>query len=128
MNKQNKNTHSSSLQTSETKSKFSVSTDYELWSFLFQENNSKEKHKLSKGKALFDPIKRQRLWILTNDDSYIDGGILALANAWTWNRNTVKKFIDSLVNLGVAELKNSGNKTIVTLTNVTYLPHNGSDT
>lgn len=128
MNKQNKNTHSSSLQTSETKSKFSVSTDYELWSFLFQENNSKEKHKLSKGKALFDLIKRQRLWMLTNDDSYIDGGIQALANAWTWNRNTVKKFIDSLVNLGVAELKNSGNKTIVTLTNVTYLPHNGSDT
>ena len=128
MNKQNKNTNSDTIQTAETKSKFSVSTDYELWSFLFQENSSKEKHKLSKGEALFDLIKRQRLWMLTNDDSYIDGGILALANAWTWDRTTVKKFIDSLVNLGVAELKNSGNKIIVTLTNVTYLPHNGSDT
>ena len=122
MNKQNKNTNSGSLQTAETKSKFSVSTDYELWSFLLPKRKTKRKHKLSKGEALFDLIKRQRLWMLTNDDSYIDGGIQAFANAWTWDRNTVKKFIDSLVNLGVAELKNSGNKIIVTLTNVTYLP------
>ena len=127
MNKQNKNTNSGSLQTAETKSKFSVSTDYELWSFLFQENSSKEKHKLSKGEALFDLIKCQRLWMLTNDDSYIDGGILALANAWTWDRNTVKRFIDSLANLGVAAVENAGNKTIVTLTNVTHLPNGGSN-
>ena len=128
MNKQNKNTNSGSLQTAETKGKFSVSTDYELWSFLLPKRKARRKHKLSKGEAFLDLINRQRLWMLTNDDSYIDGGIQALANAWTWDRTTVKKFIDSLVNLGVAELKNSGNKTIVTLTNVTYLPHNGSDT
>ena len=128
MNKQNKKTNSGSLQTAETKGKFSVSTDYELWSFLLPKRKAKRKHKLSKGEALFDLINRQRLWMLTNDDSYINDGIKALAKAWTWDRNTVRKFVESLVNLGVAELKNSGNKIIVTLTNVTYLPHNGSDT
>lgn len=122
MNKQNKNTNSDTIQTAETKSKFSVSTDYELWSFLLPKRNAKRKHKLSKGEAFLNLINRQRLWMLTNDDSYIDDGIKALAKAWTWDRTTVKKFIDSLVNLGVAELKNSGNKIIVTLTNVTYLP------
>ena len=128
MNTQNKNhAEDSYSQSSQQPPKMTVSTDYDLWSMLFKDSSSQGSHKLSKAEAYFDLIRRHRLATLTKNDSYLDGGILALAKAWLWDRNTVKKFIDSLCSIGAATIKKVGNKTAIFITNVTYLPKEGSD-
>ena len=128
MNTQNKNhAEDSYSQSSQQPPKMTVSTDYDLWSMLFKDSSSLGSHKLSKAEAYFDLIRRHRLATLTKNDSYLDGGILALAKAWLWDRNTVKKFIDSLCSIGAATIKKVGNKTAIYITNVTYLPQDGSD-
>lgn len=114
-------------QSSQQPPKMTVTTDYELWSLLFQNSNSRGSLKLSKAEAYFDLVKRHRLATLTKNDSYLDGGILALAKAWRWDRNTVKKFIDSLCAIGAATMEKVGNKTVILITNVSYLPQYGSD-
>lgn len=120
-------TEDSFSQSSQQPPKMTVTTDYELWSLLFQNSNSRGSLKLSKAEAYFDLVKRHRLATLTKNDSYLDGGILALAKAWRWDRNTVKKFIDSLCAIGAATIKKVGNKIVISITNVTYLPQYGSD-
>ncbi len=128
MNTQNKNhAEDSYSQSSQQPPKMTVSTDYDLWNMLFKDSSSQGSHKLSKAEAYFDLIRRHRLATLTKNDSYLDGGILALAKAWLWDRNTVKKFIDSLCSIGAATIKKVGNKTAIFITNVTYLPQDGSD-
>ena len=128
MNTQNKNHAEDSFsQSSQQPPKMTVSTDYDLWSMLFKDSFSQGSHKLSKAEAYFDLVRRHRLATLTKNDSYLDGGILALAKAWLWDRNTVKKFIDSLCSIGAATIKKVGNKTAIFITNVTYLPQDGSD-
>ena len=128
MNTQNKNHADDSFsQSSQQPPKMTVSTDYDLWSMLFKDSSSQGSHKLSKAEAYFDLVRRHRLATLTKNDSYLDGGILALAKAWLWDRNTVKKFIDSLCSIGAANIKKVGNKTAIFITNVTYLPQDGSD-
>ena len=128
MNTQNKNHAEDSFsQPSQQPPKMTVSTDYDLWSMLFKDSSSQGSHKLSKAEAYFDLVRRHRLATLTKNDSYLDGGILALAKAWLWDRNTVKKFIDSLCSIGAATIKKVGNKTAIFITNVTYLPQDGSD-
>ena len=114
-------------QSSQQPPKMTVSTDYDLWSMLFKDSSSQGPHKLSKAEAYFDLVKRHRLATLTKNDSYLDGGILALAKAWRWDRNTVKKFIDSLCAIGAATMEKVGNKTVILITNVSYLPQYGSD-
>lgn len=128
MNTQNKNHAEDSFsQSSQQPPKMTVSTDYDLWSMLFKDSSSQGSHKLSKAEAYFDLVRRHRLATLTKNGSYLDGGILALAKAWLWDRNTVKKFIDSLCSIGAATIKKVGNKTAIFITNVTYLPQDGSD-
>ena len=128
MNTQNKNHAEDSFsQSSQQPPKMTVSTDYDLWSMLFKDSSSLGSHKLSKAEAYFDLVRRHRLATLTKNESYLDGGILALAKAWLWDRNTVKKFIDSLCAIGAATIKKVGNKTAIFITNVTYLPQDGSD-
>ncbi len=128
MNTQNKNHAEDSFsQSTQQPPKMTVSTDYDLWSMLFKDSSSQGSHKLSKAEAYFDLVRRHRLATLTKNDSYLDGGILALAKAWLWDRNTVKKFIDSLCAIGAATIKKVGNKTAIFITNVTYLPQDGSD-
>lgn len=128
MNTQNKNhAEDSYSQSSQQPPKMTVSTDYDLWNMLFKDSSSQGSHKLSKAEAYFDLVRRHRLATLTKNDSYLDGGILALAKAWLWDRNTVKKFIDSLCSIGAATIKKVGNKTAIFITNVTYLPQDGSD-
>ena len=114
-------------QSSQQPPKMTVSMDYDLWSMLFKDSSSQGPHKLSKAEAYFDLVERHRLATLTKNDSYLDGGILALAKAWLWDRNTVKKFIDSLCSIGAATMEKVGNKTVILITNVSYLPQYGSD-
>ena len=114
-------------QSSQQPPKMTVMTDYDLWSMLFKDSSSQGPHKLSKAEAYFDLVERHRLATLTKNDSYLDGGILALAKAWRWDRNTVKKFIDSLCAIGAATMEKVGNKTVILITNVSYLPQYGSD-
>jgi len=111
-----------------TQGSMTVETDYELWNMLFPNNDSQGDHKLTKAEAFFDLIKRHRLATLTKDNNYLGGGILALAKAWGWDRNTVKKFVNSLCSVGAATIKKVGNKSIILITNVSYLHQNVSDT
>jgi hypothetical protein len=128
MNTQNfKHTEDSFLKSSEQPPKMTVTTDYELWSLLFKDSSPQRSRKLSKAEAYFDLVKRHRLATLTKNNNYLDGGILALAKAWRWDRNTVKKYIDSLCSIGAATIKKVGNKIVISITNVTYLPLYGSD-
>ena len=122
-----KHAENSYSQSSQQPPKMTVKTDYELWSLLFKDSSPQRSRKLSKAEAYFDLVKRHRLATLTKNDSYMDGGILALAKAWRWDRNTVKKFIDSLCAIGAATMKKVGNKTVILITNVSYLPQYGSD-
>lgn len=108
--------------------KMSITSDYDLWSLLFPNSDSEGTRKLSKAEAYFDLIRRQRLAALTKDESYLGGGILALAKAWHWDRTTVKKFIDALCDIEAATFQKVGNRAVIKLTNVTYLQPNGSDT
>ena len=129
MNTQNKNhAEDSYSQSSQQPPKMTVSTDYDLWSMLFKDSSSQGSHKLSKAEAYFDLIRRQRLVALTKDESYLGGGILALAKAWHWDRTTVKKFIDALCDIEAATFQKVGNRAVIKLTNVTYFHPNGSDT
>lgn len=107
--------------------KMEITTDYNLWSLLLQGSNSEGSKKLSKAEAYFDLMKRQRLTMLTKDESYLGGGILALAKDWRWDRTTVKKFIDALCSIEAATFEKVGNRAVIKLTNVTLLHPDGSD-
>ena len=128
MNTQNfKHAEDSFSQSSNQPPKMTVSTDYDLWNMLFKDSSSQGSHKLSKAEAYFDLVRRHRLAMLTKNDCYLGGGILDLAKAWRWDRNTVKKFIDSLCAIGAATMEKVGNETVILITNVSYLPQYGSD-
>lgn len=126
-NQKNKDAANSNSQPIIPPLKMEVTTGYDLWSLLLQGNNSEGSKKLSKAEAYFDLMKRQRLTMLTKDDSYLGGGILALAKDWRWDRTTVKKFIDALCSIEAATFKKVGNRAVIKLTNVTLLHPNGSD-
>lgn len=122
MNPQNKeSTTGANLQPADLQMK--VTTDYNVWKLFFQGSEYQKEHRYSKAEAYFDLVNRQRLALLTEDDSYINGGILALAHAWSWDRTTVKKFIDSLCANRAATVTPVGNKSIIRLTNVSFLSH-----
>ena len=128
MNTQNfKHAKDSFPRSSQQPPKMTVMTDYDLWNLLFKDSSPQGSHKLTKAEAYFDLVERHRLATLTKNDSYLDGGILALAKAWLWDRNTVKKFIDSLCSIGAATMEKVGNKIVISINNVTYLPKDGSD-
>lgn len=76
-----KHAENSYSQSSQQPPKMTVKTDYELWSLLFKDSSPQRSRKLSKAEAYFDLVKRHRLATLTKNDSYLDGGILALAKA-----------------------------------------------
>lgn len=123
----NKDAANSNSQSTIPPLKMEVRTDYNLWSLLLQGNNSEGSKKLSKAEAYFDLMKRQRLTMLTKDDSYLGGGILALAKDWRWDRTTVKKFIDALCSIEAATFEKVGNRAVIKLTNVTLLHPDGSE-
>ncbi len=127
MEQHKNNILNSSLRKNNPSLKMMIDTDYELWNLLFQNNNSEDSRKLTKGEAYFDLMKRQRLVTLTKDDSYLGGGILALAKAWKWDRNTVKKFIDALCAIDAATITMVGNRAVITLKNVSFPHQHGSE-
>ncbi len=114
-------------QSSKQPPKMTINTDYDLWSLLFKDSSSQGSQRLSKAEAYFDLVRRHRLAMLTKNDCYLGGGILYLAKAWRWDRGTVKKFIDSLCAIGAATIEKVWNKTVISITNVTYLPQDDSD-
>ena len=68
--------------------------------------------------AFFDLVKRHQLASLTQDASYLNGGLLDLARSWNWNRNDVKAFVKRLETLKIVELHLQGAKCLVTLTSL----------
>lgn len=87
-----------------------------------ERGNKSSSHRFSRIEAYLDLVRRQRLVVLTQDLSYLEGGMLELSRSWNWSRVDVKKFSNLLVSLGVAQLYRQGAKYLVTLTSLHGLP------
>ena len=98
-----------------------VTADYYVLRYLAQGDDQRGPHRFSKAEAYLDLVSRQRLAKLMNDNSYTNVGILTLAHAWSWDRATVKKFIDTLCEYGAASVERVGRCQIVKLTNVVFI-------
>ena len=101
-----------------------VETDFTLWNYLFQGYTKQPRHRYTRAEAYFDIINRQRLTTLTGDDEFIDASLQDLANAWSWDRGSVRKFIEALSEIGAVTFKKDhrqNNKTVIRLNNVSGL-------
>lgn len=108
--------------------RITVCTDFELWNFLFQGYANQGPHRYTKAEAFFDLVNRERLAVLTKDSEFLNSSIQTLANVWSWDRSSVRKFIDTLCAIGAASVTTDGYKNTVRLTNVSGLtPQKGAD-
>lgn len=107
--------------------RITVCTNFELWNFLFQGYVNQGPHRYTKAEAYFDLLNRERLAVLTKDDEFLNSSIQTLANVWSWDRSSVRKFIDSLSAIGAASVRTDGYKNTVRLKNVSGLtPQEGA--
>ena len=105
-----------------------ISTDFALWNFLFQGYANQGPHRYTKAEAFFDLINRERLAALTKDDEFLNSSIQTLAKVWSWDRSSVRKFLDTLCTIGAASIKTDGYKNTVRLNNISGLtPQEGGD-
>ena len=95
-----------------------IVTDFALWNYLFQGYFNQGAHRYSRAEAFFDLVNRQRLANLTGDGEFLEAGIQQLANVWSWDRTSVRKFIGSLCELGAASIETKNNRTCIRLTNI----------
>ncbi len=103
-----------------------VLTDFALWNLLFQGHTKKKPHRYSKAEAFFDLMKREQLMALTGGGTaYTSNNFQSLANAWSWNRMTVKKFVDALCSIGAASVTTDEYEYTVRLKNICGLPTQG---
>lgn len=101
-----------------------ICTDFKLWNLLFQGYTKQPRHRYTRAEAYFDIINRQRLATLTGDDEFIDAGLQDLANAWSWDRGSVRKFIEALSEIGAVTFKKDkrqNNKTAIRANNISGL-------
>lgn len=59
-----------------------------------------------------------------NDEDYIDASLQDLANAWSWDRGAVRRFMEALEDMGAVTLDTDytrNNKTVIRLNNVSGL-------
>ena len=101
-----------------------IRTDFNLWNLLFQGYTKQPRHRYTKAEAYFDIINRQRLTTLTGDEEFIDATLQDLANAWSWDRGSVRKFIEALSEIGAVTFKKDdrqNNKTVIRVNNVSGL-------
>lgn len=96
-----------------------IVTDYALWCCLFRIPSPKGARKLSKAEAFYDLITKQRQAILLYEQEYISAGFQTLADDWRWNRQTVKRFLKELQNIGSVIIDPSYNHTAIRVANVT---------
>lgn len=59
-----------------------------------------------------------RLVCVTGDGEFLEAGIQQLANVWSWDRTSVRKFVGSLCELGAASIETKANRTCIRLTNI----------
>ncbi len=95
-----------------------IVTDFALWNYLFQGYVNQGAHRYSRAEAFFDLVNRQRLAYLTGDGEFLEAGIQQLANIWSWDRTSVRKFIGSLCEMGAASIETKANRTCIRLTNI----------
>ena len=103
---------------------FNMSID--LWNFLFPDASQnivasprkRTNHKLTKDEAFFDLMNRERLHQCSGDESFSKMSINALAQAWGWQRPTVKNFLENLSSLGVLSFYAESVSTFVKLHNI----------
>jgi len=55
---------------------------------------------------------------VTRDGEFLEAGIQQLANVWSWDRTSVRKFIGSLCELGAASIETKNKRTCIRLTNI----------
>ena len=96
-----------------------IVTDYALWCCLFRIPSPKGARKLSRAEAFFDLITKQRQAILLYDQDNILAGFQTLADEWRWNRQTVKRFLNELQDIGSVIIAPSYYHTAIRVANVT---------
>lgn len=97
-----------------------ISTDYRLWSLLFQDTAKKRPRRLTRAEAFFDLIQRQRMSMQVADLDIANGGFQELAQKWGWDRATVRRFLQSLSDIGVVSMTlTPQNRTVISLHGVT---------
>ena len=96
-----------------------ITTTYDLWAYLFQGYAKKSTpHKFSKPEAFFDLIKRQRLASATKDNDFLDGSILSISQAWGWDRNAVKNFMQYLADENIISIEKKSRRTLFRLNEI----------
>lgn len=95
-----------------------IVTDYALWCCLFRIPSPKGAQKLSRAEAFFDLITKQRQAILLYEQDNISAGFQTLADDWQWNRQTVKRFLKELQDIGSVIIDPSYNHTAIRVANV----------
>lgn len=92
--------------------------------YLFKDEKATvgEHVRLTKAQAFHDLLTRQNIAAMTNDASWLIIGYKSLAADWRWNRDTVSRFIDRLVEENAAVTCTFWRKTAVILLNVSGLP------
>ena len=99
-----------------------VLLNLELYHYLISSASTSKKHKLTKAEAFFDLVSRQRMTAISGDIRFLTGGIQELSISWHWSRDTVSKFISTLINFNVAYTINFSTSVVVILTNLRGLP------
>ena len=102
-----------------------VQMDFALWNYLLQGCSKKPRHRYTKIEAYHDLLRRQRLMVLDgSDDDYMDASLQDLANAWSWDRGAVRRFVEALSDMEAVTLDTDysrNNKTVIRLNNVSGL-------
>lgn len=81
-----------------------IKTDYQLWEFLFREQQKKRKRH-TKAEAFYDLIKKQREALLIQDETYLRNTVSDLMEQWTWSRQNVNIFLEELEKIGAITLE-----------------------
>ena len=102
-----------------------VQMDFALWNYLLLGRAKKPRHRYTKIEAYYDLLSRHRLMMLDgNDDDYMDTSLQDLANAWSWDRGAVRRFVEALSDMEAVTLDTDysrNNKTVIRLNNVSGL-------
>lgn len=102
-----------------------VETDFALWSYLLHGSTKQPRHRYTRMEAFYDLLTRQRQMMLDGtDNDYMDTSLQDLANAWSWDRGAVRRFVEALSDMEALIMDTDysrNNKTVIRLNNVSGL-------
>lgn len=114
-----------SLPQSDVRSGFKITTDFQLWQYLFSKDMpeikplGKKPSKLTKAQAFYDLLSRYNLSLLTGSENIKKMTFQSLSEAWRWHRNSVSIFLRELEQMGVITIMDSDNSKVIVLNDTT---------